>query len=427
MQLTQKIRIFPTPEQEETLCKLSERCRLLYNFALAERIEAWKDGKRVGYRKQQNDLPEIRRRYPEYGWVYSKVLQMVLRQLDADYKSFYALRTNDHKEARPPRFKGRGHFVAMLHNQSGFKITRGKIALSHFCTDVPLEFEIPEKFEFEKVYQVAVYKDGAAFYLSIVYKREEKPYADNGLYQAIDLGVGKIVTAVNSHGTFIEVKNQRPDKYWQPIIESLQVKRDHCKKDSNRWERLTRNLQRCHRKCANQLRDFQHKLRRKLVDRTRANTLIIGALEVKEMAQSRRVPRQIRKSLNRATQNTGTPSRFARFLTYKAQLVGKKVIELDEGGTTRTCYDCGGAHEMEIWDRTMKCECGNELDRDRNAAVNLVLRFLSQNAQWTGYSQFAGNLRHTGLLAPREPVVHPQEAPPFRTGWFTMHALPMLP
>jgi putative transposase len=65
VQLTQKMSIFPTPEQEEALWRLSERCRLLYNFALAERIAAWKQGKCVGYRKQQNDLPEIKRRYPE--------------------------------------------------------------------------------------------------------------------------------------------------------------------------------------------------------------------------------------------------------------------------------------------------------------------------------------------------------------------------
>ncbi|MCJ7719861.1 MAG: hypothetical protein MUO36_00095 [Candidatus Hadarchaeum sp.] len=44
---------------------------------------------------------------------------------------------------------------------------------------------------------------------------------------------------------------------------------------------------------------------------------------------------------------------------------------------------------------------------------------ISQNAKWTGYSQFAGNLRQTGLLAPSESVTHPQEAPPFRAGLFT--------
>ena len=416
MQLIQKIRIFPTPEQEEVLWKLSERCRLLYNFALAERIDAWKQGKCGGYRKQQNDLPEIKRRYPEYGWVYSKVLQMVLRQLDTDYKSFFALWKNGHKDARPPRFKGRGHFVAIQYNQSGFKVERGKVALSHFYNDVPLKFEIPEKFEFEKVYQVVVYRDGEDFYLSVVYEKEEKPYVDNGLYQAVDLGVDKIVTAVNSHGKFLEVKNQRPDRYWQPTIEQLQSRRDHCRRGSRQWRKLNRNLKRCQRKCANQLRDFQHKLSRKMVDNTRANTLIIGALEVKQMAQSENVPKQMKNGLNRATQNTGTLSRFARFLTYKAQLVGKRVIEIDEEGTTRTCYVCGQVHEMKIWDRTMRCECGNELDRDRNSAVNLMFRFLSQNAKWTGYSQFAGNLRQTGLPAPSELVAHPQEAPLFGAG-----------
>jgi len=414
MQLAQKIHIFPTPEQEEVLCKLSERCRLLYNFALAERIDAWKQGRRVDYRKQQNDLPRIKRKYPEYGWVYSKVLQMTLRQLGADYKSFFALWKNGHKDARPPHFKSGGHFVAMLYNQSGFSVERGKVRLSHFCNGVPLEFEIPEKFEFGRVYQVAVYKDGEDFYLSIVYERREKPYVDNGLYQAVDLGVNKIVTAVNSQGKFFEVKNQRPDRYWQPIIESLQSRRDRCKRGSRRWKKLNRNLKRCQRKCANQLRDFQHKLSRKMVDNTRANTLIIGALEVKQMAQSEKIPKRMRNGLNRATQNTGTVSRFARFLTYKAQLVGKKVIEIDEEGTTRTCYVCGREHEMEIWDRVMRCECGNEIDRDRNSAVNLMLRFLSQNAKWTGYSQFAGNLRQTGLPAPSELVAHPQEALPFR-------------
>ena len=52
---------------------------------------------------------------------------------------------------------------------------------------------------------------------------------------------------------------------------------------------------------------------------------------------------------------------------------------------------------MKISDRVMICDCGNELDRDRNSAVNIMVRFLSQNAMWTGYQQFADNLRKTGI------------------------------
>ncbi|MFX1520934.1 MAG: helix-turn-helix domain-containing protein [Promethearchaeota archaeon] len=36
MNLTQQIRSFPAPEQKEVLWKLSEKCRRIYNFALAE-------------------------------------------------------------------------------------------------------------------------------------------------------------------------------------------------------------------------------------------------------------------------------------------------------------------------------------------------------------------------------------------------------
>ncbi|MBD3214884.1 MAG: helix-turn-helix domain-containing protein [Candidatus Lokiarchaeota archaeon] len=45
MQLSQKIRIFPTQEQLEVLWDLSEKCRLIYNFALSDRIENWRTQK----------------------------------------------------------------------------------------------------------------------------------------------------------------------------------------------------------------------------------------------------------------------------------------------------------------------------------------------------------------------------------------------
>lgn len=70
MQLTQKIRIEPSPSQEIVLNALSEKCRLIYNFALKERIEAYEhDIKGVNYIKQQNDLPKLKQQFPENAWV----------------------------------------------------------------------------------------------------------------------------------------------------------------------------------------------------------------------------------------------------------------------------------------------------------------------------------------------------------------------
>jgi putative transposase len=101
------------------------------------------------------------------------------------------------------------------------------------------------------------------------------------------------------------------------------------------------------------------------------------------------------KGLNRATQNTGYMTRFTEFLTYKAELVGKKVIRIDERNTSKTCCNCGKLHKMRLYSRNMICECGNNLDRDKNSSINIMLRFLSQNGLWTAYQQFIDNLRQT--------------------------------
>ena len=63
--LSYKTRIYPTPEQEEVLWKLSNQCRLLYNFALLERDSEWYVNKKsVSYNTQQNKLPRIKEKYP---------------------------------------------------------------------------------------------------------------------------------------------------------------------------------------------------------------------------------------------------------------------------------------------------------------------------------------------------------------------------
>ncbi|MHA1490330.1 MAG: helix-turn-helix domain-containing protein, partial [Promethearchaeota archaeon] len=45
MDLAQKIHVFPTDSQLELMLVLSEKNRLIYNFALDERIENWKENK----------------------------------------------------------------------------------------------------------------------------------------------------------------------------------------------------------------------------------------------------------------------------------------------------------------------------------------------------------------------------------------------
>ena len=93
-----------------------------------------------------------------------------------------------------------------------------------------------------------------------------------------------------------------------------------------------------------------------------------------------------------------TIGRFTQFLTYKAELIGKRVIRIDEKNTSKTCCCCGKKHNMPTSVRVMSCDCGNVMDRDRNSAINIMERYLSQNALWTSYQQFVGNLRQYRIL-----------------------------
>jgi len=404
MQLTQQVRIEPTKEQEKVLWDLSEKCRLIYNFALKERKDGHKYGHKIGYVKQQNDLPSIKKKYPEYNWVYSKVLQYALRNLDADYRSFFALKKNGDKDAQPPRYKGRKYFTTMVYNQSGFGIKNGRIELSHkHPSGMKLSLKMTKPYNFFRIYQISIYKKDNRFFASITYEKPNKEYADNGLYQAFDLGSMKH-TAVNSRGRFMEFVNKRPDKYWERKLENIQSRRDHCKRKSIKWNMLNRNYNRMRRKSANQLKDFQHKLSRKIIDNTKANTIIVGKLEVKKLSRKNKYQKGLHKSMH----NTGNISRLVSFLTYKAELVGKRVIENDERGTTKTCCVCGNKQNMPLYRRVYSCDCGNHIERDRNSAINIMSDFLSQNALWTGYRQFADNLRQTGLDISFR---HSQEAP----------------
>jgi len=401
MHLTAKVKIYPTEEQQKVLWGLSDRCCSLYNLALAERKDVWKlERKSIKYVDQQNKLSEFKKKNPEYKIVYSKTLQGVLKKLDANYKSFFGLRKNGDVTARPPNFRSRNFFQTIVYNQSGFKIANGKISFSHNVNNVPLDFEISKVFP--NIKQLEIYNDDpyhgkGDFYISVTYEVAVPEYVDNNQYQAIDAGITKIVTCINLKGKIHEIKSPRPDKYWQPKMDKIKSRRDRCKKKSRKWIKLHGNYRKMEKKKSNQLKDFQHKLSKKMVNNTKANTIIIGKLAVKKMAQSKKLKGKRKRAMNRSTQNQGYLSRFIEFLTYKAELIGKRVTKIDESYTSKMCYVCGKLHEMPLWMRNMECDCGNYIDRDQNSAINIMYNFLSQNALWTGFQQFAENLRQTGL------------------------------
>ncbi|MHA1620001.1 MAG: RNA-guided endonuclease TnpB family protein, partial [Promethearchaeota archaeon] len=129
------------------------------------------------------------------------------------------------------------------------------------------------------------------------------------------------------------------------------------------------------------MKDFQHKISKQIVENTKANTIIVGDLNVKHMARKKKSTKSPRmnksnKILNHSIQNTSSMGRFVQLLTYKAKKIGKRIIKIDESYTTQVCCSCGLRKKRLLSERDIFCSCGNWIDRDLNSAVNIMKKYL---------------------------------------------------
>jgi transposase len=68
---------------------------------------------------------------------------------------------------------------------------------------------------------------------------------------------------------------------------------------------------------------------------------------------------------------------FTRYLEYKARDEGKTLIKIDQYyPSTKTCSQCGKEQDIKLFERTYSCVCGQKMDRDLNAAINIGVQGL---------------------------------------------------
>ncbi len=121
-----KFRIYPDKEQIAILVNALNACRELYNAMLQQRIYAYRMGRKVTRYSQVNEIPEVKKAFPEFNNIHSQVIQDVPLRLDRAYDNFY--RRVDKKnngrniKAGFPRFKSKNRYNSITYPQSGFKI-----------------------------------------------------------------------------------------------------------------------------------------------------------------------------------------------------------------------------------------------------------------------------------------------------------------
>jgi len=136
----------------------------------------------------------------------------------------------------------------------------------------------------------------------------------------------------------------------------------------NRRKALLR-VQRQQEHVANQRHDVLHKLSTSLVQEY--DLIAVESLRVKNMVKNRRLSKSILDS------GWGI---FRQFLTYKAVSAGREVIAVKPAYTSKCCSNCGIMFQnFDLSTRWVDCGCGLSLDRDHNAAINILNRALMQN------------------------------------------------
>jgi putative transposase len=375
MRKANKFRLYPTKQQEKTLFWTLTRCRELYNAALAERKEAYRmAGKSITYYEQKRDLPEIKAELrEEYQQIHSQVLQDVLLRLKRAFDAFFR-RVENGEEPGYPRFQGRNRYNSFTYPQGGYSLTHD----SRLCLSKIGSIKITLHRPLEGTIKTCTVKYEAGQWYAVfsceVAQPEPLPPVESEV--GIDLGVSHF--AALSDGTFIE--NPRHYRRAQKKLENLQQALSRKKRGSHRREKARKAVAKTHRKIANQRRDFHHKQSKQLVQEHQ--TIVFEELEITNVSK-RANPKQdengtylpngaaAKSGLNKSILDAGW-GQFQQIVTHKAACAGRTVLKVNPRYTSQVCSQCGTVRKKDLSERWHSCECGAELDRDTNAAINIL-------------------------------------------------------
>ena len=368
-----KYRIYPNAEQVGLLVRHFGCARYVYNMFLSDRNRAYKEGKKyLSYCENANELVKVKNE-PETSWlkeVYSHSLQATLRNLDAAFKRFYrAIREGKavpiKRNGKPtgrlkyePRFKSKNDFAQSITFPDNVRVIDGNLVLPKFKSPIKMKMHRPLG---GKICHATVSRSMTGkYYVSILCEAELQtpPRACGEI--GIDLGIKEMAVCSNgeriANPKFLE-KGEKHLKYLQ-----RQVSRK--RKGSNRRRRAKMRLSRHHEKVANRRKDYIHKFTVRIVRENQ--TICIEDLNVKGMQSNH----HLAKSIGSVSFNE-----IARQLEYKSRWNGRDFVKVGRWyASSKTCNHCGHKNtELTLKDREWICpHCGAEIDRDYNAALNIL-------------------------------------------------------
>lgn len=355
MKKTYKYRLFTNRSQERELAVCLETHRRLYNQALEAKRHIWETlNVSWPYGEQSAWFKKARLSNKWYARLNFWSAQNTLRTLDKAYVSFF-------KNGGYPRFKSGDRFNSFAFDMGGHgggcKIIGRKIRLQNIGTiRVRWHRGIPEG---GRLKQACIVRDKGKWYVCFSVDAPRGDRSPTGASIGLDVGLKAFVTT--SEGECLG--NSR---ILEPKIKELRAKQralSRCRRGSKRRGKVKQSVSTLHAKVRNSRRDMHHKVARSLVDRY--GVIAVESLNIKGMLRNHRLARRI---------SDAGWSQFISILSSKAEEAGGQVIGVDARNTSQQCSKCGKMDRKSLSDRVHHCQCGLVLDRDINAARNILAR-----------------------------------------------------
>jgi putative transposase len=359
-----KYRIYITKGQRRILEQQLEECRWAYNETLAYRKQAYQEEQRTAnWYETKRLLPVWKLTRPALKLVHSQVLQNVTERVDRAFKAFFRRRPEGAEKIGFPRFKGFGRYDSITYPQygNGVRLERDRLILSkvgavHVVLHRPLEGT-------PKTVTLTRSRSGKWF-ACFSCETEAASLPPTGAVVGVDVGLSSFATLSDGQ----KIDNPRFYRRDETDLKRVQQRKDAAKNAQNWPENAKQKgiLAKIHERIANRRSDFAHKASRALVDSYQV--IVFEDLAPMEMGRSR----GMRKSILDVAW-----TQFISMTVAKAEEAGRRVILVNPKNTTKLCSSCGEIVPKKLSERVHTCPvCGLVLDRDENAALNILQRGL---------------------------------------------------
>ena len=333
-----------------------ELCRWTYNETLALRKNAWEsEQKNIGYYYSKKMIPEWKKEKPELKTVHSQVLQEVVKRIDLAFKAFFR-RVKTGEKAGYPRFRGYGRYDSFTYTQSGFSLDSNTLSLSKIGV-VKIKLHRPVDGEIKRL-NVRKMPTGKWFVSFLVETNDPLKQQKTGLSVGIDVGIKSFLTF--SDGSC--VPNPRFFVTEEKALAKVQRRFSKLDKGTPERAKALKAVQRVYERIANKRENFLQKIS---LDLVRSYDLIIFEdLNIKGMIKNHILAKHIADA---------AWNKLITITSYKAEWAGKRVELVNPRNTSQMCSGCGIIVKKTLSERTHSCHyCGLTLDRDHNAAINIM-------------------------------------------------------